>query len=194
MCLNISSKIKIIKLNYDDLNQNTYNKLLTSIQFWNLLKGEKILIYQEDSCIFKYNITDFLKWDYIGAPWPKNQNDNSIGVGNGGFSLRTKKCMIDIINKISLENTEFNSSTINYIKNCNLDIVPEDIYFTLNMIKYNIGKVADWNTAFEFSSENIYNPESLGGHNFWLNNKNWKIDIFFKIFNISSPYSLNIKE
>ena len=56
MCKNISDNIKIIKLNYDNLNQSTYSKLLASIDFWNLFTGEKILLYQEDSCIFKSNI------------------------------------------------------------------------------------------------------------------------------------------
>jgi adenine-specific DNA-methyltransferase len=51
----------------------------------NLLKGEKILIHQEDSIIFKNNIMDFINFDYIGAPWPKNQDDNFNNVGNGVF-------------------------------------------------------------------------------------------------------------
>lgn len=198
MCLNISPNIKIIKTDYDNLNQSTYSKFLTSIEFWNLLIGKKILIYQEDSYIYKSNINDFLEYDYIGAPWNKNQNDNINCVGNGGFSLRTKQCMIDVINKISIENTIFNSSTINYMKSCNMTIGPEDVYFSLNMITYKIGKVADWDTAFKFSSESIYNPNSLGGHNFWINDKNWKINLYNNLFNfkntcaISSPYGLNI--
>ena len=197
MCKNISNNIKIIKTDYDNLNQSTYSKLLASVNFWNLFYGDKILIYQEDSCIFKTNINDFLEYDYIGAPWSKNQNDNELNVGNGGFSLRTKQIMIDIINKIKIEDTKFNTSTLEYMKNCNLIIGPEDVYFSLNMIKYNIGKVASWDIANKFSIETQYNDNSLGGHNFWLCDKNWKEHIFDKIFNnkiclISSPYGLGI--
>jgi hypothetical protein len=170
----ISSNINIIKTPYDNLSQSSYSIFLASIEFWNYLIGEKILIYQEDSCIFKKNINDFLEWDYIGAPWPKTQNDNPNSVGNGGFSLRTKQCMIDVINKVSIQDTQFNNSTINYMKSCDMNIGPEDVYFSLNMINYNIGKVADWDSAFKFSSESFYNQDSLGGHNFWLNNNNWK--------------------
>jgi hypothetical protein len=54
---------------------------------------------------------------------------------------------------------------------------PEDVYFSKNMIDFNIGKVADWNTAFNFSTESCYNPNSLGGHAFWINNKDWKTTI-----------------
>jgi hypothetical protein len=174
----ISKNIKVIKTKYENLNQSTYSKFMASIEFWNLFTGEKILIYQEDSIIFKFNINDFIEWDYIGAPWPKDQNDNPNCVGNGGFSLRTKQCMIDVINKISLENTPFESSTNNYIKACGMILGPEDVYFSLNMIRYKIGKVADWDTAYKFSSESFANSNSLGGHNFWINDINWKNRIY----------------
>lgn len=34
--------------------------------------------------------TEFLKWDYIGAPWPES---TGLGVGNGGFSLRSRRLL-----------------------------------------------------------------------------------------------------
>ena len=181
MCKTISDNINIIKLDYNNVSPSEYSIILSSIDFWNLFKGEKILIHQEDSIIFKNNINNFIKWDYIGAPWPKNQNDNLNNVGNGGFSLRTKQCMIDVINKISINDTQYNNSTLTYIKNSNSNIPPEDVYFSKNMIDFNIGKVANWNSAFNFSSESFYNPESLGGHCFWTNNKKWKIPLYKNI-------------
>jgi hypothetical protein len=199
---NISKNIKVIKTDYDNLAQSTYSKLLASEYFWNLLCGEKILIYQEDSIIFKSNIEDFLEFDYIGAPWLKTQNDNIKCVGNGGFSLRTKKCMLEVIKKISILDTVNNESTINYMKNTKQTITPEDVYFTLNMLKYNIGNVADSKTASFFSTEQIYNENSLGGHNFWLSNSSWKNNLFknilyctvkdFNICAISTPYGLKM--
>lgn len=178
MCSNISTEIKIIKTEYDNLNQSTYSVLLASKAFWELFTGEKILLYQEDSCIFKSNIDDFLEWDYIGAPWPKIQNDTPNCVGNGGFSLRTKQCMIDVIEHISIENTELSRYTAEYVKNTKMSICPEDVYFSKNMQIYNLGKVADWDDASEFSSELIYNENSFGGHNFWLNDGNWMNRVF----------------
>jgi hypothetical protein len=195
ICDNISPHIKVIKTIHTNLDHSRYSTFLASLDFWKLLAGEKILIYQEDSCIFQTNINDFLQSDYIGAPWPNNQFDNSKHVGNGGFSLRTKKCMIDVIETISIRDTQFNSSTIDHMKRTNQTIGPEDVYFTLNMIKYNIGVVADYNTASLFSSELIYNPDSLGGHNFWLSNLSWKELLYRKLFNIcaiSSDYGLKI--
>jgi len=111
ICNKINPKIKIIKTNFDNLSRNEYSNYLCTVDFWNLLTGEKILIYQEDSCIFKNNIDDFVMFDYIGAPWNSISSSNNICVGNGGFSLRTKKIMIDIINKISIEQTSINESS-----------------------------------------------------------------------------------
>ena len=69
---------------FENHNIDQYNELLTSTFFWNLFVGSKILIWQDDSCIFGSNINDFIKWDYIGSPWIRN--DNQYGVGNGGLS------------------------------------------------------------------------------------------------------------
>jgi hypothetical protein len=187
MCALIHKNIRVIKTEYSQLNQSTYSIFLASVEFWNMFSGEKILLCQEDSCIFNKNIDDFLEYDYIGAPWPFGQNDNAYGVGNGGFSLRTKQIMIDVINKVSILNTEFNSSTLEYIKNSNMTVGPEDVYFSLNMIRYKIGKVAPRNLASEFSTESILNLNSFGGHNFWINDKYWPHRIFKSIVKTFSP-------
>lgn len=193
MCKNISPNIKVIKTNFDNLNQSTYSEFLASIEFWEMFSGEKILLYQEDSCIFKSNIDDFIHWDYIGAPWPKSQNDNPNCVGNGGLSLRTKSCMINVIKKISIKDTVMNSSTLKYIKSYDMTVCPEDVYFSLNMIKFNIGKVADWNSAFNFSTETQFNPNSFGGHNFWLCDKKWKDRIKSEIIEHMSKLNYSVK-
>jgi hypothetical protein len=178
ICKNISLKIKIIKTEFENLDQNTYSKMLASTYFWDFFKGGKILIYQEDSIIFKNNIDDFLHWDYIGAPWPEYQNDNKTRVGNGGISLRSKFIMKKIIEKISIEDTIYNSSTINYASRNKLYIFPEDVYFSKNMEDLDLGYLADRNSASNFSTETIFNKESFAGHNFWLCDPNWKERIY----------------
>jgi hypothetical protein len=174
ICFAISPKIKVIKTDFDNLFPSDYSNFLASLDFWDLLNGEKILIYQEDTYLFKNNIEDFLQWDYIGAPWPHHQNDNKKGVGNGGFSLRSKSIMKKIINTISIENTKFNSSTLEYIKNTDSHVPPEDVYFSRNMEYLNIGLLADRDSAFKFSTESLLNNDSLGGHQFWVSDPQWK--------------------
>ena len=55
-----------------------------------------------------------------------------------------------------------------------LDKCPEDVFFTRVMIDFNLGKVADHETAKLFSIESINCENSLGGHCFWLCDPNWK--------------------
>ena len=171
--------IKIIKLDYDNLNQATYSKLLGSLEFWNLIVGEKVLIHQEDSCIFKYNINEFLQWDYIGAPW-NHDVYKDLKVGNGGFSLRSKSIMKQIINKIPIE--EYKSKWLVYDKK--FSICPEDVYFTCNMYDHNIGKIAPFEIARMFSTESINEINSLGGHQFWLSDDKWidRVENIFKTY------------
>ena len=59
LCKNISQKISenitVIKLNHINMTQQQYSDFLMTKEFWDLIYGEKILIYQEDSLIFKNN-------------------------------------------------------------------------------------------------------------------------------------------
>jgi hypothetical protein len=189
----INKNIKIIKLNYDFVSHNMYSyNLLMTKEFWNNFIGDKILIYQEDSCIFKSNIDDFIKWDYIGAPWPKEYNINLHSVGNGGFSLRSKSIMIKCLDYLNY-NLELSVTVKNYMKQNNLITIPEDVFFTLTMEKYSLGTIADFDTSLKFSSES-FNSDSLGGHQFWMNNPDWK-NIMYKniVKQIKPEYTLNLE-
>ena len=182
ICNEISPNINIIVTSYQNLNQITYSILLASQQFWDMFHGNKILIYQEDSIIFKKNIDQFLIYDYVGAPWPSNQTDTKNLVGNGGFSLRSKDIMINTINTQNIQNIIPNLSTLTYMNNCKLTICPEDVYFCKTIEDFNIGSIPNATIASEFSTESIVNYDSLGGHNFWLYDTNW-INRVLKIHN-----------
>ena len=126
--------IKLIRYDLDNIDQNSYSSLLSEKSFWDRLIGEKILIFQEDSCIFKCNIDDFMEWDYVGAPWALQQNTNKLLVGNGGLSLRTKSVMLKTISRIGIKNTSYNSSTVEFMRKRELTVPPEDVYFSKNII------------------------------------------------------------
>jgi len=174
ICKSISNNINIIRLDVDNMTQSKYSEFLTTMEFWNLLKGEKILIYQEDSIIFKNNIQEFIDYDFIGAPFLKNSNDTPNSVGNGGLSLRSKSIMIEVIKKIDPTSCDYNSSTLDYMKFVNLEFPPEDVYFSKCMQENIIGLVADWDVAYQFSSETVFNENSFGAHKFWCSNEKWK--------------------
>jgi hypothetical protein len=119
-----------------------------------MFKGEKLLIYQEDSIMFHGNIEKFLKYDYVGAPWPKVIINNFPSHflnrgGNGGFSLRSKSKIIQCLKKNGLK------------KNDNLP--PEDVYFS----KY-MDNICPRELSKEFSQEFIKSNNPLGGHCYWL--------------------------
>jgi hypothetical protein len=174
ICQKISININIIKLNVDDMDYSEYNIFLTSLSFWDILYGNKILFYQEDSIILNTNIDDFIRYDYIGTPFEKYQNDTYNLTGNCRFSLRTKSIMIKILNTISPENTILNNSTLQYMKKYNLTFPPEDVYYYKNAQEFGIGLVADYDMANLFSCHNIFNENIFGTQCFWVSDNKWK--------------------
>jgi hypothetical protein len=175
LCKGISDNIKIIKLNVENINVNNYNNLLHSNYFWNLFVGEKILIHQEDSIIFKQNVKDFLEYDYIGAPWKLEPGTvNSPSFGNGGFSLRSKEMMLEIISKRDYLRTFFVDDDVKtHCSGVKLDRIPEDFFFSKSALILQCYKLPSESIASFFSTENILNKDSFGGHQFWNEDKNW---------------------
>ncbi len=66
-------------------------------QVTDYFRTEHVLIAQWDGFVFnpRYWTPEFLRYDYIGAPWPvhliANPEHKEYLVGNGGFSLRSKR-------------------------------------------------------------------------------------------------------
>lgn len=87
-------------LEIDKLVESGYNNLLCSLDFWNKIPGENVLIFQTDTLLLKDNIAEFMTYDYVGAPWdpalPFVRNISNC-VGNGGLSFRKKSAMISCI-------------------------------------------------------------------------------------------------
>ncbi len=188
ICKFVKSRIKVIKIEISNLNRDEYCKLLTSKYFWELFVGEHILLYQEDTMLFHGNIDPFLKYDYVGAPWKKTQDDNKFHVGNGGFSLRTKSSMLRVIN---LKRTlTIGKSTKQYMKNSKLNCIPEDVYFSKSLIDFNLGNVSQYDDALHFSQEAIKGKNPLGGHAFWLAESKKRIYNVYKLYD--STYYLTV--
>ena len=185
---NITSKIqghiRIIRLDKINLTREEYSIMLLNSKFWNQFYGEKILIYQEDSIIFKKLDPKFLKYDFIGAPYSNKE------IGNGGLSLRTKNIMIEICHKYFdlheknlVEKAEiikkykpyfiekigdkyFNDNNYYFLYALEKSLL-EDLQITNRMKYHNIGILPDFNNAIEFSSEKYYHDSPFGGHQFW---------------------------
>jgi hypothetical protein len=137
-------RIRLHQLNISNLSISEYNQLLVTPYLYSLIPTETFLLFQTDSMILKENkdnVNLFLNYDYVGAPW-------SDGVGNGGFSLRKKSKMLEIINQV-LYNNE-----------------PEDVYFS-NQTVVSICKPSI-EEAKSFSVETLFHPRPFGVHKVWI--------------------------
>ena len=126
-----------------------------------------VLNFQHDGFIFNTGAwkDEFLKYDYIGAVWPRvNWGDylkgsnrvSFFGVGNGGFSLRSKK-LLEVLSKEEAIKDSFH---------------PEDFYVCTvhrEMLekKYDI-KYAPRHIAEEFSVEMGELTNQFGFHGKWF--------------------------
>jgi hypothetical protein len=126
-------------------------------EFPKFINTEFVLIVQADGFIINpHKWTDiFLEYDYIGAPWPHEPQwgfEGDTRVGNGGFSLRSKK-LIDMPLKLNLPN-----------RDKAVDVWHEDAYYCIvqrKILQENGCKFAPLEVAKHFSHE-IYEVDLEG--------------------------------
>ena len=130
------------------------NELLTDPKFWQRVRGEKILLFQIDSVMCSnspHKITDFLQYDFIGAPWdPSWFGPSEHLVGNGGFSLRSRSKILALLALIPYDSR-----------------IPEDVWYAQNLHRVN-GSIPSIEIAKTFSVESMYYARPLGVHRFRL--------------------------
>lgn len=118
-------------------------------ELYKYIETKYVLIIQWDGFIldpFKWK-NDFLNFDYIGAPW---LYDDDCNVGNGGFSLRTKRLMEWLATDDSIDKYH-----------------PEDHVICRilgSKLKMQGFKFADKKTALEFSVESEKWSHQFGFH------------------------------
>jgi hypothetical protein len=125
-------------------NAKTYSDIIASRNFIAAIPTETFLIMQTDSMIcpqHRYLIYKFFKYDYVGAPWPWDW----LQVGNGGFSLRKRSKMLEILDREG----DFKDAY-------------EDHFFA----KHALYKPSP-EEAREFSIEQVYHHRSFGVHKVW---------------------------
>ena len=135
-----------------------YNELLKSPSFWSrLVKYDRVLMAQDDGFLLRPGMEDeFLKYDYVGAPWSKSMPFNGYMegwglapnyVGNGGLSLRNPAAMLEICAKhaVARKSLHFDS----------LQPEPEDVFFSRMCLKKNAAGVPSYELAQRFSSEEL---------------------------------------
>jgi hypothetical protein len=150
------NRISMVNLNVDNLTRDEYSKLLaTKSVIYDNIVNETFIVFQTDSMIFKKNahfIHEFLEYDYIGAPWTITDyvpTKNCDFIGNGGFSLRKKNKMLEIIDKIQYNNE------------------PEDLFFSTKYHDINIYK-PEYEKAARFCVDEVFVHETFACHQPWI--------------------------
>jgi len=140
-----------------------YNTIMLDIDFWKQFSMyKKVLIFQTDTMMFKHGLNQYMKYDYIGAPWSLTF-ELAKGVGNGGFSLRTIQAMIKCIEQKNIIQIPKYMYAERDLKMFN-GVYPEDVYYSCAMLqlKYSVGPL---NMASYFSNEiAYYNNNLIGCH------------------------------
>ena len=159
----VSNKISVLKLE-NCSNTMEHNQFMKTLEYWEMFAADKLLHYTPTTTIFKKNIDEFMQYDYISA-------SSYHELGTGSLNLRTRQTMIDIL--MNFENIADQT---------------EDMFFSKIMAENSIGNLADKHACFMFSTENVNNLESMGGHNYWATNFEWKKRVLSNVVFVFKPY------
>lgn len=139
---------QFICLEVPTLTQLEYSRLLTTIEFWNNIPYENILIFQPDSLLLRSGIDEFLDYDYIGGEISVSKYH--FPYMNGGLSLRKKSIMLKIIELFPYDEVNYE---VNY----------EDIYFMKYLLELN-ANLPTKEISHKFGVEGVFGLGSLGMH------------------------------
>jgi hypothetical protein len=150
-----------VRMAHRNLTTHEYSAMLCNPMFWqcllNVFKCEHALIFQCDTLLLNDNIDSFLKYDYVGAPWPDggicatispNNRRMQLTVGNGGLSLRNVRAMMAIAQQYPHASN-----------------VPEDVFFSHWLsVHETIYRIPSREVASAFAMEHVHNPHAAGLH------------------------------
>ena len=148
------NRIKIIRFTEKNINRDQYSWIMIESNIYDFINTEMFLVFQSDTLIINKNkIYEFMIYDYVGAPFNRNQNwrkctpyTDFYDVGNGGLSLRKKSKMLEIIKNRNHEEDKGEDTFFSYYKNINKPCT---------------------NKAQEFSIETTFYEEPFGLHRVW---------------------------
>lgn len=130
-------------------------------ELYKYIETPYLLIIQNDGFIlnpFGWR-SEFLNYDYIGSPWKRWHNDG-YNVGNGGFSLRTKKLMETVALDDSIKECHMEDYVIcrvygNYLRAQGFSFAPEEVADKFgvehgkweNQFGFHQADISDWNIS-----------------------------------------------
>jgi hypothetical protein len=162
--LDVSAQINILAEKINSIED--YNKILRNPNFWNGIKEENVLLFQYDSIALGKFKDDFFKYNYIGARWVENNSEyGNLYIGNGGTSFRKAKIM---------ENICLKYEKLKVKKEYN-----EDLFICDSLLKEGLHNCT-FEVADDFSCENIFNHNSIYGHQIYNSISNDELEQHLK--------------
>jgi len=154
------------KTDYD-----SYSKLFEAPEFWEKVIGDHVLVFNPDSWVCRNAVAKLSKWmsyDYIGAPWNHKVPGCNNSVGNGGFSLRSKKAML----QATLAGTSRPKVLQPHVLNRTM---AEDIFFCHELELVN-ASIPEAHSAVDFAVEeriSARTDDPVGVHRPWNYAQDW---------------------
>lgn len=180
---------------------NEYNKYII-YELWRHVETRYCLVVQADGYVIRPKNwkNEFLLYDYIGAPWPieKNAYVDPFGkhqrVGNGGFSLRSKKLLL--VPKYDTIPWEVNKSS--FYKHMEAELYSEDgniCVHNRHIFEKNNCLFAPIEIAAKFSIESkvedLFQKNTFGFHKSFPN-KYFIIKHFVNFFTFKLKQKMNL--
>jgi len=162
-------RVHLIPLDTDNLDGNGYNALFKSLDFWNKVKAEDILVFQTDAVLCpasEFKIKDFMKYDYIGCGsyagaignkkdiWGKDYSKGNSFYGIGGLSFRKNSFQKQCIKKYPGIEADY----------------PEDVFYS-NCVEQSANKPESAEVLANFCTQDSFSKRSFGAHNTWYMKK-----------------------
>ena len=169
------------------------SEFLTTPWFWEqLAPAGHIFMFQADSIVCTnadLRVDDFLEYDFVGAPIdvPKDP-PNGHGEGyNGGFSLRNRTMMLDIVNRFSWQE-EKDAGKISQAGCVTQEpcLKFEDQWFYHKMKDMSEARLPTQEVASHFAVETIWYDKPLGYHQV----ERWNSDKMDKVAEWCPEYAL----
>lgn len=125
----LRSTANVTELDVDNLLPSNYSALLMSRAFWEAIAEPHVLIFQTDCILLRGGIENYVDYDYAGANY-FNPRDLAPKIGGiqGGFSIRSRACMLECIERVSEESVNQYRQSLGY-RALSLPMA-EDVFFT----------------------------------------------------------------
>lgn len=150
-----SNKLTLVPLpsHWDVSSREFISQMFTDPELYRSLSpAEHLLVFQPDSIFCTKaptTLNDFIKYDYIGAPW----STYSTYGGNGGLSLRRVSSILRLLEK---ERRKPGDGAL------------EDLWLSNGLNKLEGTKMANAAVSKTFSVESVWDEAPLGYHIGWL--------------------------